>query len=120
MNARTAENTLCQQILADLKEPVPMAPSEFNDDSIYVYDVLSKCLVREIGSKDSEAIDSRYIGLRVAAGETWAKGMTAKYAGIWRGAYRFQKTSCSNCGNDFGPGDHGFSHCENHTGRKAI
>lgn len=27
---------------------------------------------------------------------------------------RFQNVSCSQCGRDFGPGDHGFSHCENH------
>lgn len=84
MNART-ETALCQQILADLKEPVPMAPSEFNDDSIYVWCVLSRHLVREIGSKDSEATDSRYIGVRVGAGETWAKGLAAKHVGIWQG-----------------------------------
>lgn len=28
----------------------------------------------------------------------------------------FQKTSCSQCGQEFGPGDHGYSHCENHRG----
>lgn len=27
---------------------------------------------------------------------------------------RFENVSCSQCGRDFGPGDHGFSHCENH------
>lgn len=32
----------------------------------------------------------------------------------------FSNVYCSNCGREFGPGDHGFSHCENHkhlTGR---
>lgn len=29
---------------------------------------------------------------------------------------KFDKTFCSNCGGEFGPGDHGFSHCENHPG----
>ena len=29
-------------------------------------------------------------------------------------AQRFDKTYCSQCGKEFGPGDHGFSHCENH------
>lgn len=29
---------------------------------------------------------------------------------------RFANVSCSQCGQDFGPGDHGFSHCENHRG----
>lgn len=28
--------------------------------------------------------------------------------------FRFDKTYCSQCGKTFGPGNHGFSHCENH------
>jgi hypothetical protein len=27
---------------------------------------------------------------------------------------RFANVSCSQCGQDFGPGDHGFSHCISH------
>lgn len=27
---------------------------------------------------------------------------------------RFENVSCSQCGKDFGPGDHGFSHCCHH------
>ena len=27
---------------------------------------------------------------------------------------KFQKTYCSQCGAEFGPGDHGYSHCEDH------
>jgi hypothetical protein len=27
---------------------------------------------------------------------------------------KFEKTSCSQCGQEFGPGDHGFSHCSDH------
>lgn len=29
---------------------------------------------------------------------------------------RFEKTGCSHCGREFGPGDHGFSHCDQHPG----
>ena len=29
-------------------------------------------------------------------------------------APKFPVTWCSRCGQEFGPGDHGFSHCENH------
>lgn len=29
---------------------------------------------------------------------------------------RFEQTSCSHCGREFGPGDHGFSHCDQHPG----
>ncbi len=28
--------------------------------------------------------------------------------------FKFENVSCSECGQEFGPGDHGFSHCENH------
>lgn len=31
---------------------------------------------------------------------------------------RFEKTYCSQCGAEFGPGDHGFSHCDEHPGYK--
>lgn len=27
---------------------------------------------------------------------------------------KFDNVSCSSCGQEFGPGDHGFSHCEDH------
>lgn len=29
---------------------------------------------------------------------------------------KFENVSCSNCGRSFGPGNHGFSHCDNHKG----
>lgn len=32
---------------------------------------------------------------------------------------RFENVGCSQCGRSFGPGDHGFSHCENHAGLKG-
>lgn len=31
---------------------------------------------------------------------------------------RFENVSCSQCGREFGPGDHGFSHCQDHPGHK--
>jgi len=33
---------------------------------------------------------------------------------------KFQNVSCSQCGEDFGPGDHGFSYCKNHRNRVLI
>jgi hypothetical protein len=30
---------------------------------------------------------------------------------------KFAKTFCSQCGQEFGPGDHGFSHCSDHQGK---
>ena len=32
---------------------------------------------------------------------------------------RFPEVSCSQCGQSFGPGDHGFSHCANHAHLKG-
>ena len=29
---------------------------------------------------------------------------------------KFARTYCSHCGGSFGPGDHGFSHCQDHGG----
>lgn len=29
----------------------------------------------------------------------------------------YANVSCSNCGQDFGPGNHGFSHCHSHVGK---
>lgn len=33
--------------------------------------------------------------------------------------YKFERTACSQCHREFGPGDHGFSHCRNHRSRTA-
>lgn len=33
---------------------------------------------------------------------------------------RFPMTYCSSCGEAFGPGDHGFSHCKHHAGKRAL
>ena len=29
---------------------------------------------------------------------------------------KYANVSCSQCGRSFGPGDHGFSHCQDHPG----
>lgn len=28
--------------------------------------------------------------------------------------FKYQNVSCSQCGDEFGPGDHGYSHCADH------
>ena len=33
---------------------------------------------------------------------------------------RFPVTYCSSCGEAFGPGDHGFSHCKNHKDKRPL
>ena len=33
---------------------------------------------------------------------------------------RFPNTHCSQCGQEFGPGDHGYSHCSSHRKRVAV
>jgi hypothetical protein len=32
---------------------------------------------------------------------------------------KFNRTFCSQCGSEFGPGDHGFSHCADHQKKVA-
>jgi len=61
------------------------ALTSFNDDDVYIYRAASRELVRTISCKDSQVRDSHYIGLRVNAGESWAKGMEAKSLGLWTG-----------------------------------
>jgi len=39
---------------------------------------------------------------------------------IMIGSPKFSQTSCSHCGAVFGPGDHGFSHCEDHRGMRKL
>ena len=33
---------------------------------------------------------------------------------------RFDKTYCSQCGGEFGPGDSGYSHCDQHKGAASA
>jgi hypothetical protein len=33
---------------------------------------------------------------------------------------KFPQTSCSQCGEDFGPGDSGYSHCRDHRHLQPI
>lgn len=33
---------------------------------------------------------------------------------------RFPVTYCSSCGEAFGPGDHGFSHCKHHKDKRPL
>jgi hypothetical protein len=33
---------------------------------------------------------------------------------------RYANVSCSQCGGDFGPGDHGYSHCADHRLRTVV
>ena len=37
-----------------------------------------------------------------------------------RSGMKFAQTHCSQCGEGFGPGNHGFSHCEDHKGIPIV
>ena len=60
-------------------------------------------------------------GLKIAIGELACSGMSFDHptitllGRILEGKPMFPRTSCSQCGQEFGPGDHGFSHCQDHT-----
>lgn len=82
--------SIAREILGDLLEmgewPVPLAVSTFNDDDVYIYDAASKQLIKHLPCSDQQVKDAKYIGLRVMAGQTWAKGMTAKTLSLWKSA----------------------------------
>lgn len=46
-----------------------------------------------------------------------ADALLAKYPESESPSPRFPYTECSQCGGRFGPGDHGYSHCESHKGK---
>ncbi|MGN6085841.1 Lar family restriction alleviation protein [Trinickia sp.] len=50
--------------------------------------------------------------LKVDSLTTWRRALEA--------TPRFQNTFCSQCGGEFGPGNHGFSHCEHHRSAPAA
>lgn len=35
------------------------------------------------------------------------------------GGPKFEHTYCSQCGREFGPGNHGYSRCDSHAGQRA-
>lgn len=79
------------------------------------------------------AIDEKWEGDQVDAFNEWmltanprinqfsalAGWMACARATVKERRPRYANVSCSNCGREFGPGDHGFSHCENHANMKA-
>lgn len=87
INARTAViKGVKDELLAMGDWPVPLAVSTFNDDDVYIYEATSKKLVKHLSCSDQQVKDAKYIGLRVMAGQTWAKGMTAKTLSLWKSA----------------------------------
>jgi hypothetical protein len=55
---------------------------------------------------------ARYAGHTLAARRAaWLKSQ-----GLPEKPFRFAAVSCSSCGEEFGPGNNGFSHCLDHKG----
>ena len=50
----------------------------FNDDDIYVYDVVTRKIVDSYGASSQTAYAARRHGVPVKAGQAWCKGMQAK------------------------------------------
>ena len=48
--------------------------------------------------------------------QDWYVGISYKKMAPLRELPAFENVWCFNCGEDFGPGDSGFSHCESHKG----
>ena len=55
-------------------------------------------------------VKSRGVWPRLTHEEIWNAAWTAATTPA-----KFDNVSCSQCGRDFGPGEHGFSHCSDHS-----
>ncbi len=68
--------------------------------------------------------DAEYYKLRSTGewpGCEWIKdGWVERNTGNSPAAPKFQNVSCSQCGQEFGPGDQGFSHCEDHNQDREV
>lgn len=84
-----------------------------------VSDTMQVVIASEVLTETAEFIVGKVNGWSPAV----AKAMTRFEAGMsMRRAKeppKFDKTYCSQCGGEFGPGNSGFSHCADHTGIKA-
>lgn len=93
---------------------------------------LSLLIVNGVFCRD-ELYDALYLALRKAAKEqTLPAGVAEAWNAIRRASIaaeadvpesevpRFADVSCSHCGGHFGPGDNGFSHCENHAHLRRL
>ena len=56
----------------------------FNDDDIYIYYVPTGQLHRTISCNSVEGEEASLRGIRVKQGQTWERGLFAKYKGLWR------------------------------------
>jgi hypothetical protein len=73
--------SVARQILADLGHIDLIIPvSRFNDDDYYVYNAESLELITSHGCKTYRFIDQ----VPVKPGQAVAKGMRAKWLGLWR------------------------------------
>lgn len=67
-----------------------------------------------------QSMKNHMTGAQFKSGDVgqWFKFMGLKESDIYEESH--QKVSCSQCGQDFGPGEHGFSHCEDHEGMHPV
>lgn len=70
-----------------------------------------------IGGKDDKGVWHDLT--RFFREDMWDRIEEALLLQLERTTPQFQNVFCSNCGQEFGPGNDGFSHCENHRGLKA-
>lgn len=110
-------------------------------NGVLVFSVRAVYTPREPATRDEPAVPSQLEILEVQLDGNTVGGKDSK--GVWhdltryfqesmwdliedallqqieRASPKFQNVFCSNCGQEFGPGNDGFSHCESHRGLKA-
>lgn len=67
-------------------DPMTVPLDRLNDDDLYVYDVHTKKLIRQIGCSDSYARALKWGRVQLPVGQAFASGMAVKLKGIplWR------------------------------------
>jgi len=102
--------------LEDVAHRHPKAQEELRDlyARLEVAERMARALMVANAAMSHGLPGSIYANARAAV-----EGVLAEWEAL-KPTHKFASVSCSNCGQQFGPGDHGYSHCENHAGRKAL
>lgn len=91
-------------------------------DARLAFDVFGKKTVEQLATawqEEEPAFYARFVAL-TAISKAATRALSGEAESRAAGPYRFPNVDCSACGNSFGPGDNGFSHCRNHKDLRAV
>lgn len=101
--------------LITMRKALVLNGSRLTDDAINAYEELKLAVTNEPAAAGTP--DHGRPGTPHRSGGGHPVGpwpMLASHAPADIPRYKYPETFCSQCGGEFGPGNQGFSHCENH------